>query len=344
MGRKNMSDIQKEPREALARPVGDTTAYEPQRSPSTLPVVEAQFAEKAVGTSIEMIERTKGPRSRAGKQRASRNSIKHGIFSDVTLLPGESRDKCQSLKRSLWAACQPEGGLEELLVDKLVSVVWRHRRLLVAEGAEIRDSVEFGEWDMENRQRTEAAQRTAALDLEHLFDSDPAMISQIQQPEVLTASLELLGDLRQEIETQGLDEERDKAILRKIYGPNTEFRKTLLSDYIQWFETSEASDEKRTSEGYANPEECKANILSAIDREIRRLQKYQRRHASVQSQRAELEALRRTIPESVRLDHLLRYQASLERVFDRALSQLERIQRVRKGQSVAPRVEVDINS
>jgi len=37
------------------------------------------------------IRRTSGPRSELGKQRASRNATKHGIFSRITVLQGESR-------------------------------------------------------------------------------------------------------------------------------------------------------------------------------------------------------------------------------------------------------------
>lgn len=44
--------------------------------------------------------------------------------------------------------------------------------------------------------------------------------------------------------------------------------------------------------------------------------------------------LRRSIPDSHRLERLLRYEASLERAFDRTLSQLERLQRMRLGQPV----------
>lgn len=38
--------------------------------------------------------------------------------------------------------------------------------------------------------------------------------------------------------------------------------------------------------------------------------------------------------------HLLRYEASIERNFDRTLNQLERLQRIRLGQPVLPKLEV----
>jgi hypothetical protein len=53
--------------------------------------------------------------------------------------------------------------------------------------------------------------------------------------------------------------------------------------------------------------------------------------------RRKMGALNRT-----ELDRLLRYEASLDRSFDRTLSQLERLQRMRLGQPVPvlPKVEV----
>src|SRR6266852_6192159 len=74
--------------------------------------------------------RATGPRTELGKQRSSQNAIKHGIFSEVTVLKGESRAKYQALLGGLWETFLPEG-LEEILVEKLATILWRHRRLLV---------------------------------------------------------------------------------------------------------------------------------------------------------------------------------------------------------------------
>jgi hypothetical protein len=43
------------------------------------------------------------------------------------------------------------------------------------------------------------------------------------------------------------------------------------------------------------------------------------------------------------LDRLLRYEAILQRDFDRTLSQLERQQRIRKGQPMSPTLNVQVS-
>ena len=50
-----------------------------------------------------------------------------------------------------------------------------------------------------------------------------------------------------------------------------------------------------------------------------------------------LEVLRQ-VPLTPQFDHLLRYETSLERNFDRTLGQLESVQRTRLGQPVLPSV------
>jgi hypothetical protein len=107
---------------------------------------------------------------------------------------------------------------------------------------------------------------------------------------------------------------------------------------------STLSEEERQREGYATPEQRQESFLAEVDKEVRRLRTYQRKHASIESERAKLDVLRRAVPEPARLDRLLRYEASLERAFDRALNQLERIQRLRRGQPVAPRIDVTVSS
>jgi hypothetical protein len=45
-----------------------------------------------------------------------------------------------------------------------------------------------------------------------------------------------------------------------------------------------------------------------------------------------------------RLDHLIRYETSIERAFDRTLSQLERHQNIRMGRPTFPAIKLDISS
>ena len=51
----------------------------------------------------------------------------------------------------------------------------------------------------------------------------------------------------------------------------------------------------------------------------------------------------RCVPASAEMDRLLRYETTLERSFDRTLSQLERAQRLRQEQPVPPELNVRVS-
>ena len=143
--------------------------------------------------------------------------------------------------------------------------------------------------------------------------------------------------------TDGIREWRD-SVFRKIYGTKRRFFPTLYDSCTIWFEIMEVPEEERKRKEYPTPDECRQIIVGEIDAEIRRLKEYQKTRASIESDRTELEILRRSVPDSPGLDHLLRYKASLERSFDRTLNQLERLQRTRRGQPAAPRIDVNLST
>lgn len=83
--------------------------------------------------------------------------------------------------------------------------------------------------------------------------------------------------------------------------------------------------------------------MKQVDAEIERLSNYQKLLKENEVKRMEIEAKRSLVPESPALERLLRYEASLERSFDRTLSQLERLQRMRRGQPVPPTVKLELS-
>ncbi len=341
MDRQEKKNRPNEVEAAAGNPSGH--GFEPS-SNSRSPLHESEESNAKVlavteASSTSLARRATGPQTPEGKQRSKYNALKHGIFSNVLLLKGESRAQYESLLRGLWEDYQPQGTLEEILVEKLAMILWRHRRLVTAETAEIRKSVAFLEWDETNQQQREA-EATQSLDC--AFEG--GLIQKIQNPRVLERCLELLTELREGIEADGFDRERDCEILRKIYGREEDWsHETLSYSYGNWLVTSQATEEERQREGYASPAQCKKSILEEIDNEIPRLKRHQKTRASIESERSKLEKLRRSVPDSPGLDRLLRYEATLERNFDRTLSQLERLQRMRLGHPVLPPVKVELS-
>jgi hypothetical protein len=106
---------------------------------------------------------------------------------------------------------------------------------------------------------------------------------------------------------------------------------------------SRLTEQERLRTGSPSPEECKKNFVEELKKQIEKLERIGEVIAKATDQKDELEADCRNVPEGPRLDRLLRYEASLDRSFDRTLSQLERLQRMRAGQPVPPELKVRLS-
>src|SRR4029078_3511374 len=63
------------------------------------------------------------------------NALKHGVLSRYTMLPWDDADEYWALVESLVAEHAPQGPTEEHLVEELAGIMWRKRRLRLAEAA-----------------------------------------------------------------------------------------------------------------------------------------------------------------------------------------------------------------
>lgn len=276
------------------------------------------------------VRKASGPRTPEGKQRSRLNGLKHGIFSASVLVKGESRAAYGLLLDGLTESAAPVGKLEEVLVEKLATNLWRQGRLIQAEGAEIQKGIDLMDWEQQIR----ISEETRRSDLSSLMESEPGLFLKTDNPFALKRCLDLLAELREQIAENGFTDS-DLQILKQLYGDadQSDLGDNLHNEYLSWSETASASEAERLKQGYATPEECKQYVLEAINTEIRRLKEYQK-----------VEGMRRLVPESRALERLLRYEVSLDRSFDRTLSQLERLQRLRLGQPVPPQIDVNISS
>lgn len=70
-----------------------------------------------------------GPRTLEGKVVSSQNAIRHGLLSRSVLLIDEDAGELVELRTALEEQLHPEGILESIVVDRIVSAIWRLRRL-----------------------------------------------------------------------------------------------------------------------------------------------------------------------------------------------------------------------
>jgi hypothetical protein len=63
------------------------------------------------------------------------NALRHGVLSRYTVLPWEDADEYHALVAALVPEHAPQGPTEEHLVEELAGILWRKRRLRLAEAA-----------------------------------------------------------------------------------------------------------------------------------------------------------------------------------------------------------------
>lgn len=97
-----------------------------------------------------------GVKTEAGKAAVRLNAVSHGLLSREVLLPGENGFKLAALRRQYLEELQPEGELETLLVERIVSSAWRLRRALRSEKTETKGGGDyrFGQWHVYMRYET----------------------------------------------------------------------------------------------------------------------------------------------------------------------------------------------
>jgi hypothetical protein len=272
---------------------------------------------------------------------ASDNAARE-IFSKV-VLKTESRAAYDSLVSGLRDACQPEGTLEEILVEKLAAILWRYRRLITAESGEIGDNLSsLGRTDVRLKERDRLESEVSRR-----RESHHGIIGMIHDPGLLSDCLRELQSLSDSIRAYGFSGgTNDEAVLRKLYGREISLsgdidilrynRDSLYDTYWKWSRTAKVTDQERQKNPrLATPQQCRDAMIKAIEKEIQRLTEAQTALHESQPEQTEIEQLRRNLPDVDRMERLLRYEASLERAFDRTLAQLERLQEMRLGQPAA---------
>src|SRR5438270_13950819 len=78
-------------------------------------------------------QKSTGPRTPEGKAIASRNALKFGIYSATRLLPTEDADQLATLSKTMLGELDPFTPTETELVNQLVDLQWRLRRVSDAE-------------------------------------------------------------------------------------------------------------------------------------------------------------------------------------------------------------------
>jgi hypothetical protein len=95
---------------------------------------EAQMAANALNA------KKGGVKTDEGKARVRLNAITHGLLTKEVLKKGEDVTALNQLRDNLMAETEPQGEIETILVDRIVSCIWRLRRAVRVESDILSDN------------------------------------------------------------------------------------------------------------------------------------------------------------------------------------------------------------
>jgi hypothetical protein len=89
-------------------------------------------------------QRSTGPKSQKGKDKSSRNALRHGLSAKSLVVLSETIEDYADFRAKMHEALLPENAVEEQLFERVVLCAWRLRRLSRVEAAILKDSA--SEW------------------------------------------------------------------------------------------------------------------------------------------------------------------------------------------------------
>jgi hypothetical protein len=277
-----------------------------------------------------------GPKTPWGQFIASRNSVRHGIFSRGMLLPGESEKEYERLRSEMINSKCPVGSGELLQVEILVWNEWRLKRDYRAEAGEIAKS---------------------------LADHEPADVATSRYASHYNQAVKdvtKLAEIKTQIDAEAHVSPENLDWLRTLpYGePVGRFLDVIaLAQAAERGERARPDPDVSAAEESGRPTSAKnapayedegeqefarlmlLNALTSLEETIR---VEQVDHFEKLIRRAAAECHSAQVPQEGVLDRLMRYESQLLRNLYRAEHALERMQRLRRGHKVpAPSARVD---
>ena len=276
-----------------------------------------------------------GPKTDAGKSVSRLNALKHGILARQVVARGyryqESLEEFKILSREYHTSLSPVGPLEEMLVGQIVTVVWRLRRVRMAEAGEIAVNVDRKwwnprqpPWEMGNGYKKNA--------LHGCLDDYYKTVKGIE------FVIECLQELRDAVQKTGE--------LTEVYLKQYKYLDRNPNDIIA--KLASLCDDLKSNPDNLPPEQLRArhlkDVLDYLDQE---LSGFEEMAARRQEQMVTEDAIRRAAallpPEEV-LEKIVRYESALQRQLCRSMNQLERLQRRRLGETVPPPIVMDVSA
>jgi len=272
----------------------------------------------------ENARKSTGPRTAAGKRRASLNGLKYGYYTgphtmeQSMLLLGESPQEFHAFRDSLIASRQPADAIEQMLVEDIAMLAWKKRRINRAQqGLQLR-SLEMLEL-ARHRQVLEVGRETADISQDEVLKS--GLRRARQSPARFGEILSHLATLKAFVARQDYSQDIS-GVITMLYGETPTLRGAQIAhSYRELGEQGVDTEEQRA---------LASALKIAIEEETRDVMEeyilFLQEHVHI-SPALRDSALAPVHPEWTAI---VRHEYTLDRLIERKLKLLMQMQRARK--------------
>jgi hypothetical protein len=320
-------------------------------------------SERRIQANRKNALRSTGPKTERGKRAVSRNAIKHGLLAqEVVITAGdgeESLEEFHALVERLWEYYEPVGVVEEMLVQTIATCLWRKARVIRAENGEIRKRLDTLSMDRALRNSDKVNLDLAFSELElSLYNAENQADQKVSTRDRRSAMQVVQSNLREHcpgLEYLSALLEIAKSEIASDGYMSEKIRKKIFLAFFLWdyfFAVTchnagppEAKMESQPSEKVVDneTEPTRADFVAAsIELQLKKISEFKKNALERENLALDAEARSFSLPPADAADVLLRYEAHYDRQLYRAMDQLERLQRRRKGENVPPPLNINL--
>jgi hypothetical protein len=347
---------------SLEKPTKDSSA---ESSPAIFPG-KRLASERRIEANRRNALRSTGPKTERGKRTVAGNAIKHGFLArEVVITAGDGKESLEEFHDFVEQLCEdyePIGVVEESLVQTIAMCWWRKARVIRAENGEIRKPLDTLAVDRAQRNSEKGNRDLASLESTlGLFSAE----NQADRPVLTRAGASALREAQRDLDKSHVGLSFLTLLLQTAKSEiasdgyiSEENRHKIYFAFCHWDyyfalacflcgppkeKKEERPSEKVADEQVVDEQTDKKDVIAAaIDDWLERISTL-KRHATVrESLAADAEARSFSLPPADATDKLIRYEAHLDRQLYRAMDQLERLQRQRRGENVPPPLNINL--
>jgi hypothetical protein len=322
------------------------------------PVISAT---KANPTSLKKITanrrnalRSTGPKTSGGKRVVRMNALKHGLLAKgVVIDAGEGKEdpaEYERLLSGLIGDLGPVGTLEGLLVQQIANCYWKLRRAERHEVGLVREGLDNCTWDA-----VQESSRARRFDIREILKNPNTYGPRTWKPSDLDAaeyhmrkeSAELFERLAAELKAEG---DLSPEIISKTKTQLAPRYDDFIPNVIRYLGRLQASGQTRPN-GSGDCEDIPPGLaalrqeaLAEVEAQVLALRVCEALDNVAEQHRVSARFARMHLPPAEKMDGLLRYEAAIHRQLYRAMDQLERRQRLRKGDYVPPPLKINVQA